>query len=134
MWLDKEQMFSEAQDISQTAATYNSTNVIDLGGPYKGEGEPIEVLIQIIAALVGSSSTLQVILQTDSDVAFGSPKTLWDSGAIAEATLVAGYKFPLRVLPNGSERYLRITYTIGTATTTAGTITAGLTRHIPSNP
>jgi hypothetical protein len=134
MWLDKENMFSEEQDISQTAAAYNSTNVIDLGGPKKGEGEPIEVLIQIIAALVGTSSTLQVKILTDDNVGFASAKTLYDSGAIAEATLVAGYKFPIRTLPFGSERFLKITYTIGTATTTAGTVTAGLVRHIPTNP
>ncbi len=134
MWLDKELMFSEAQDISQTAGTYVSTNVIDLGGANKGEGEPIEVLAQIIEALTSAgSATLQIKLDTDDNAGFSSAKNLYDSGALAKGTFIAGYQALIRVLPNACERYLRMSYIVAVATTTAGKITSGLVRHLPTN-
>ena len=44
----------------------------------------------------------------------------------ALATLIAGYQFRLAVPPGVSKRYLGLRYTVGTAETTAGKVTAGL--------
>ena len=136
MILDKMQMFSEDQDLAQTASTYYSTNVIDLGDAAKGEGEPIEVLIQVTEAFTSTgAATLVIVLQTDSVEAMSSPTAIFTSATLALATIaVVGYKATIRVLPNDCEQYLRIAYTIGTATTTAGKISAGLVRNIPTNP
>ena len=74
----------------------------------------------------GDTGTLQVKLQTDSDEAFGSAVNLVDTGALAQATCVKGYR-PIDIyLPNNVKRYVRFYYTIGTANGTGGTITAGL--------
>jgi len=129
-------MWSNDQSVAATASTVTSTNVLDLGNAYAGEGEPKNVLIQVTTALASTgSATLQVKLISDSDEAFGaSPQTDWDSGAIAIATLVAGYKFKLRSLPKGMKQYAKLTYTIGTETTSAGKITAGLVGDAPDDP
>lgn len=134
MIFDKQNQFSWQQDLSQTAATYPSTNVIDLGVDRDiGKGEPIPILIKVIEAFVGSGATVQVLLETDDNAAHASAETLWDSGAIGVATLVAGYEFLLNFIPRTNQRYLRLTYTIATATTTAGTISAGIHAGLQTN-
>lgn len=141
MILSKEQLLSDQQDLAQAAGAYASTNHLDLGAtgtPYGaaaalprdiGPGEPIplEVVVTEDFASAGAA-TLTVALQTDNDVAFGSAKTIKTSATIALADLVAGKNiFPDLFVPTDvAERYVRLQYTIGTATTTAGKITAGI--------
>ena len=65
--------------------------------------------------------------QTDDDVAFGSATTLWTSATLAQATVVAGYTIFEADLSNYDdklERYIRFTYTCGTAVATKGKIDA----------
>lgn len=140
MILSKELMFSDDQDLAQTAAAYASTNHVDMGAPgtphgaaaainrdiAKGEPVPIDIMITETFAS-GGAATLTIELQTDDDPAFGSATTIWSSGALALAALVQGYRIPPLYLPEGiTERYMRVLYTIGTATTTAGKVTAAL--------
>ena len=137
MWLEgpKSGMWSDDQSVAATASTVTSTNVLDLGNAFMGEGEPKDILIQMTTALVGATATLQVKLISDSAADFSvAPQTDWDSGAIAVGTCAAGYKFKLSSLPPGMKQYAKLTYTIGTATTTAGAITAGLVGEQNSNP
>jgi len=130
MLFDKQLLWSDEQDISQTQATYASTNVLDLekASPRQiGPGNELYVFWQIIAAVTGTSSTLQVRLVNSAAAGLGSPTVLLDSGAIAEATLIAGYGITW-VVPTDVLllRYVGLDYTIGTATTDGGTITAGI--------
>lgn len=135
MWLDKEQMFSEKQDLVQAlGVTDDSTNILYLGDAKKGEGKPIEVLLQVVEDFVSAgAATLQVKMLTDIDSAFGTAKTVFDSGALDKGILVAGYQLPIRVLPNDCEEYLKITYKNAVAATTAGKITAGLVLSLQTN-
>lgn len=133
MILDKQAEFSDAQDISQVAATYLSTNVYDMGAANDiGNGQPLYLVIQIDAAVVGTSSTVEFRLRSDSTAAIHATTSTahWTSGAIAEASLVAGYTLVIPLPLDGSntyERFLGVQYIIGTATTTAGTVSAFLT-------
>jgi len=133
MWLDKQAMFSEDQTLvnAATGSTVTSTNVIDVTTLDIGKGEPIEVLMQMTSALTGG--TLQVKLITSAYAGLTGSSTLYDSGAVAAATLVAGYQFPIRTLPNITKRYMGLLLINGTAPSTAGAISAGLVRHLQSN-
>ena len=140
MITDAELLFSDTQDISQVAAAYNSTNVYDTRGSktspdntstFWGATNEMFGLITIDAAVVGTSSTVQFEFVSSAATTLTTPTTHWDSGAIAEATLVAGYTFAFRLPPQETYlRYLGFIYTIGTATTTAGTVTSILTPHL----
>lgn len=128
MILDKDLLCSEDQTLAFNVGNVASSNVIDLAKAGVGRGEPIKVFCQMTADFdsTGDTGTLQVKLQTDSDEAFGSAVNLVDTGALAQATCVKGYR-PIDIyLPNNVKRYVRFYYTVGTANGTGGTITAGL--------
>lgn len=133
MYLDKQNLFSEDQAVTVTAV---STNVIDLGANASEiqalfEKGMVEVLAQVTTAFADGTS-LKVTLQTDSDEAFGTVATVYETAAIAVASLVAGYKFRVGSLPVGIKRYLRLNYTV-VGTMSAGKILAGLVLNAQSN-
>lgn len=136
-----EQTFSAGQTVTTTGP---STNVIDLGatgtvvkGPVAlvrdiGKGEPIAIWIQLDADAGGTSPTLDVALQVDSDPAFGSPKTVATAPQIAGGS--AGDRVAIHYIPEGTnERYLRLNYTLG-GTTPTYTVTAGIVLAAQSVP
>lgn len=134
MLLDSTLLLSDDQAITTTAA---STNKIDLGNdnaavqPLNEKGE-ITLLCQVTEDFAGGTS-LQVAVRTDDDSAFGSPTTLFTSAAIATASLVAGYQFPVTVkLPRINEQYLDVNYVV-VGTHTAGKMTTGLVLDVQSN-
>jgi len=133
MIIDSTLEFADAQDISQAAGTYLATNQVDLGvaGRDLGNGQPLYLVIQIDAAVVGSSSTVQFRLRSDDSATIHATTSSGhvDTGAIAEAVLVAGktYVLPLPVEGTVYERYLGLQAIVGTATTSAGTYSAFLT-------
>lgn len=115
-----------------TTGTQQSTNVLDLvNGRDLGVDTYLELLIQIMTTFA-SGTSLQVQLQgaPDSSGSPGTYVTMWDSGAIAEANLVAGryianVKLPRIMLATpsnpsafqGLPRFLRLQYvTVGTHT------------------
>lgn len=129
MIFDKTTLLSDAQAITADAA---STNQIDLSPRATGlvrdigKGERIPLLIQVVETF-NNLTSIAISLQTDEDVAFGSPKTVWTSTLLL-ADLVAGKVVVPEYIPRGTdERYLRVYYDItGTAPTT-GKFTAGVT-------
>lgn len=139
--LDTELLFSEDQDLAQSAGSYASTNYIDLGavGTPKGAaaaigrdiafGEPVPIDVFITEDFAsGGAATLTIELQVDDNTSFSSPTTVYTTETIALADLVAGYQLPPMYLPEGiNERYARLNYTVGTTSFTAGQITAGIT-------
>lgn len=121
MIFDKENLMSEDQALTTTAV---SENVIDLGLTEMGEGEPIEIIVQVTADLATGTS-VQIDLETDDNASFSSAVVLQASGVIATASLKAGYRFTFSILPQDAERYIRLNYVI-IGTFDAGTVTAGL--------
>ena len=126
MILDYQNLFSNDQALTTTAA---STNVIDLGADDAyiqdaNEKGDVKLWAQVTTALAGGTS-VQAVLQEDDDVAFGTAVTLVQSAAIAAASLVAGYQFPIEMPSRISKRYLRINYVI-VGTFTSGAVSAGL--------
>ncbi len=125
MILDKEQMFSDGQAVTASAA---STNYIDLGAVRDiAIGEPLEVLfVAPEAAQSAGASTLVISLETDSQSSFATKVTLAQSGVIAKSAITAGAELWRPKVPAGVQRYLRAFYTVGVADLTAGTFTAGI--------
>ena len=121
MILDEQALFSDEQAVTASAA---STNVIKVNGDI-GKGEPVEILAQVVAAFATCTS-VKVGVQTDDAENFSNAVTLAETGAIAVASLVAGYKFPIIFLPKGIKKYLRLYYTVAGSNATTGKITAGI--------
>lgn len=123
MFIDAQNLFSDAQSLTATAA---STNVIDLKAERKlGTGEPMAVVIVFDVALAGTTPTFAAALQSDSADSFGSAATVATSPTLSAAA--AGYKLVLPIPPGiATESYVRLYYTLGGTSPTA-TVTAFLT-------
>ncbi len=145
MIIDNQGLFSDDQAITATA---DSTNSIDLGAqgtPYgdaaaltmdKGKVVPIPCLIQVTEDFdsAADDGTLTIAVELDSTTTFTPDKTI-DLGTFAEADLVAGFKVPFSILPEGLDlRYVQLSYTVaGSGNFTAGKITAGVVAAVQNN-
>jgi len=129
MYLDLENLFSDDQDISQVAATYPSTNALDLTASPRaiGPGATVKCMAQMTAALVGATATMNVRLICSAVTALTTPTVIKETSALVVGTFIAGwtviFSAPVEAIPL---RFLGFDYVIATATTTAGTITAGI--------
>lgn len=115
--------FSSSQALTATAA---STNVIDLGADRNiGIGEAMAAVIVVDVALddADGNETYAAVLQTDSDVAFGSATTVATFPTMTRGD-AAGTRYIVAIPPSDTtKRYLRINYTLG-GTSPTGTVTA----------
>ena len=134
--MDKIAVFSEEQDLGQTQAAYDSTHTVDKGEgvnefgsskiPSEGAGEGADLNVLVTEAFTSSgSATVAVKLQesaddsswTDTPIAVAA--TAFDNAALAKGKYIIKQR-----LPRGLKRYLKLVYTIGGATTTAGAVSA----------
>ncbi|MNE96271.1 hypothetical protein D3C80_1944500 [compost metagenome] len=77
-------------------------------------------------------TSLTIEMQADDNSAFSTPRSLF-SVVVPLADLKAGYQTPIITLPQKTERYLRMNYTVtGTAPTT-GKVTAGVVAGVQTN-
>jgi len=137
MLLDERLEFCDATSVVINVGNALLGDVIDLKAPTTSpnttvdlEGSDLYFVAQVDTAIVGTTSTWQLQLCSDSTANLATSKTVhWDSGAIAEATLVAGYRICAVKLPAGSyERYLGLWHTVAVNNLSAGKINAFLTR------
>ena len=135
MYIDSQEILSSAQSIAAAAGDVASTNYYDTGAAADvGIGEELFLQISTVAAVTsGGAATVQFVLQCDDNTSFSSPKEFPLTGAVALAALTANTVQYRGRLPIGLERYLRVVYRIGTATTTAGTATAYFTKNVQAN-
>jgi hypothetical protein len=148
MILDGLLQFDNAVSLAIAAGTQASTNVIDLGitsgipSSANGGGardigigdDPAMKLLVIVTTTFtsGGAGTLSVTLQGAIDNGSGAPSTFtswWASPAYALATLNAGSQLMNMDMPRPPDgiavpRFLRLLYTVGAATMTAGNISA----------
>ena len=130
MYLDNFWLCGENQDLAQVAGTYQSTNSVDLGTGFRevGTGNPLHCFCQVTETVTsGAAATIVARLIESANADLSSGDVVMQTPAIELATMVAGYKFRLGSVPPGTvlKRYLGYEFVIGTATTTAGTITSG---------
>lgn len=127
MYLDKENMFSQAQAVTATAA---GTNTVDMGKGDIGPSEDLSLFVNAGTAFTGAG-TLVVELQTADAVnaatgALVSPVSV-ATYPVSNAALVLGGKLVSARLPHGMKRYAGVTYTVS-GTLAAGKVTAGFVR------
>ena len=131
MYLDVQNLLSDDQDISQDAGTYYSTNALDLNATPRaiGPGEVVKIMFQMTATLVGATATMQVDLVEGSSATVGATNLalISSTGVQAVGVYAAGYQFMFTApMTTIGQRYLRMRYIIATATTSAGTCSAGV--------
>lgn len=152
MILDSLLQFDNAVSLAIAAGTQASTNVIDLGiGTTATNGIPnsangggardigigddpaMKLLVLVTTTFTsGGAATLSVALQGAVDNLAAAPaafSTWWVSPAYALATLNAGSRLLDMDMPRPPDgiaipRFLRLLYTVGAATVTAGNISA----------
>ncbi len=147
MILDALLQFDNAASLAIAAGTQASTNVIDFGGPAIpslanlqgardmgiGDDPALKMLVLVTTTFTsGGAGTLSVALQGATDNGSGAPATFntwWTSPAFALATLNAGSRlfdmdFPRPPDGIAIPRFVRLLYTVGVATMTAGNISA----------
>lgn len=119
-------MFSEAQSVAMAAGSVASTNVLDLVANNIGEGNPLDIEVFVSTAVAGAGASLKVTLQDSADNSTFADVLGTKAYAISElgkGKLVKfGLSTPLR-------RYIRLYYTVAGATTTAGAVTAFMSRR-----
>jgi len=138
MIIDSLLEFSDAQAPTSTGRN-NSTNVVDTGAVAvdPGAGEPLYlgIVCEEDADSTGDGASVEFILASDSAASVatdGSATDHFSTGAIAEASLLAGNVVAMVALPNGGvnayERYLAVQYNITGEALTAGKFSAFLTK------
>lgn len=158
MYLDTNLLFSNDQSLAMSAGNDFATYSVDLwkglttmpGIPGYTEaaatrplgdlfaGGLCRLFAQITTAADSTEedATMQIAVVSATDAALsgsGSLTVLASTAAIAEATLVAGYRFLMPAIPFPVvQRYLGLRYVIGTHALTSGNITAGLVLDVPT--
>ena len=127
MIIDGQNLFSDAQALTASAA---STNLIDLISANKlGTGEPMAVVITVDVAADGTTTneTYAFKLETDDNAAFSSATLVAGTSlTVTYGNLTAGSQHVIVIPPGASvEQYLRLYATLG-GTTPSVTITATL--------
>lgn len=119
---------SDEQDLSQTTGTYTSTNVIDLSTTLRdlGDGYQMVLILRVDQDFAsGGSATVALSYETSANSDLSSSTVLQGTGALGFAALNALGQIELPLWSNSAyNRYVGVKYTIGGATTTAGTMTA----------
>ena len=131
MYKDAQNLYSAAQVITAAAA---STNIIDHGAARDmGTGQSIYLVAIVDVAFTDSNSdsTLVVTLETDADVAFGSPALAQQTLGTFAALSPIGTVLVAKLQPGAlNERYSRLYYTPANGNLSAGSVTAFLTNDI----
>lgn len=129
MFTDAFCTLSSLQAITTTAV---STNTIDLSQNRDiGEGEDMYIDFAVGTTFTGGTS-LQAQAITSAAASLTSPVVIGAGAIIPLATLVAGYRFSIRInnqLNSTGLRYLGANYVV-VGTMTAGTITANVVTDV----
>ena len=123
------------QDLSQVAGPYNSENVIDLSLARDiGEGHNLYAVFTVTEAFTsGGAATLAIDVVVSAATGLTTPTSVGTVSAQALAALTLGAQFIVPIKPLVGSlglRYLGAVYTIATATTTAGQMTADIVTDI----
>jgi hypothetical protein len=129
MLFDAKLLMSSAQAITASAV---STDTIDRGDTKDvGRAGDIPIVVQVVEAF-NTLTSLTVELQTDDNSGFATPRSLF-SVVVPLADLKLGYQLPVITLPQKTERFLRLNYTVTGTNPTLGKVTAGVVAGVQTN-
>ena len=122
MYLDKQNLFSEAQAVTATA---QGTNVVDFGKGDIGPSQEASLFVGV-DGYAGTGTLIVELLTSDvcTSGALTSPVTA-ATFPVSNAVLLAGGRVVSVRLPYGMKRYAGLNYVV-TGTLTGGKITAGI--------
>lgn len=133
MYVDAQNLFSDAQAVTATAA---STNYVDLGpltGTARniGVGEDLYIRINVDVALTdsGSDSTVAITLETDNNTAFSSATTLATVASVS-ALAAVGTSYIYKLSSAAYERYIQLRYTVSGGDLSTGSFTAAIVKDV----
>lgn len=147
MIIDDRLEFTDAGSVAHAAGTINLGDVIDTGGDgLEGNSEGMFLVVNVDTEVItgGVAGTIKFQLVSDAQatiatdgtatVHIASPALVTD-GTDANSALLKAGQFPLVApLPRGTyQRYLGFQYVVATTTTTAGAVSAYLTRNPPAH-
>jgi len=131
MLLDGHTELSNAQAIT---VTDDSEDIWDTQTDFIGAGRPLPIQCAVTTTFTSAgATTLTISLQSSDDSTFGSSTTHWATAALAKAALVAGYAIELPPIPENTDRYVRLYYTVTTGPFTAGNLDANVVIDKQSN-
>lgn len=119
MLLDSQHVFSDGQAITATA---NSTNVIDLGAAKPGPGNSLRLKAHVTQAF-NTLTSLDFVLKTDTDEGMATAIKTHQTVNVALAGLALGKVIDLGEIPDGAQRYARMTYTVNGSNPSTGKLT-----------
>jgi hypothetical protein len=125
---------SSNQAVTITAVSANTIDLLqnrDIGG-----GVPLFMLFTITAAMLAAgAATVQFDVVTSAATDLSSSTIIGSSGPIPKANLTLGAQIAVALQPvtGLGQRYLGANYTVATGPLTAGTVTAGIVRNVPTN-
>ncbi len=115
-----------------TVDDHTSTNVIDVTHIPRSIYNSLFLVIQIVVVPVsGGGGTMEFSLRASAAAALTAPTTLWSSGLVSNAVIVAytanSLIYKVKLPPLIPLRYIGLNYEIATAVLTAGSWVAFLT-------
>lgn len=118
MYIDKALILADSQSLTVSGA---STNYIDTLAPGAAYDAPFFVVLIKTSCTAAGGATVAFDLRADSSNAFGTEVVMFTTGAVAIATLVAGYfAAKVRIPIDHRRQFLRGYVTIATGPLTAG--------------
>ncbi len=121
MILDEQNLFSDNQAITATAA---SDNILNLGKREISFATPVELFIQVTETF-DQLTDLTIAVQSSDKEDFSSPVTLIEQN-IQLDDLVKGKVSSIKFLPKGNLGYVRLYYTVNGTEPSKGKIFAGI--------
>lgn len=121
MLLDSQHVFSDGQAITATA---NSTNVVDLSAVSPGPGNSLRLKAHVTETFTLLTS-LDFVLKTDVDDGMATSLKTHQTinHTLASGKLAVGQVIDLGEVPDGAQRYARMTYTVNGTNPGAGKLT-----------
>ena len=130
MWIDKQLLLANSQAPTATGDT-DTENVIDLVKRGGANDELIAMVLVTESVTSDGAATVQFTLKHSLDNS--SWTTIAATAAIAKASLTAGTVMMALRLPKDLYRYIKGTFTIGTAALTAGKFHVALVKDSQTN-
>jgi len=131
MILDKSLILCNAQALpTDSGATNAMSTVLDL--LKAGDAHDELFLVVTFTTAPAGSGTINTQLRTHTaTITAGVGTVLWETGAVAHTTNVAGKSYKLRI-PRGLLQYVALQF-VSSATLTAGTVDAQIVKGIDTN-
>jgi len=139
MILDERTEIADNVTLGTAVATALIGDIIDMTDARDiGQGQPVYLVIQITTAVVGTTSTVNFRVRSDGVEAIHATTSTAhvETGAIAEAVLVAGHRIVLALPGEGNayERYLGVQSIVAVNVLTAGAVNIFLTTEPSVTP